>query len=97
MRVLSRSSTSSAAGPDTIPYWVWKAIHREQPILLPSLLGLLVERGYHPRCLRAAEGVVLDKPGKASYDIPASYRVIVLLETLSKILERLLANRLSAG
>jgi len=38
---------------------------------------------------------VLDKPGKASYDTPASFRVIVLLETLSKILERIVASRLS--
>ena len=74
---------------------MWKEIHREIPSLLPDLLSPLVERGYHPVSLRAAEGVVLDKPGKASYDTPASYRVIVLLETLVKILERLLANRLS--
>ena len=94
-RVLSRSSLSSAPGPDTIPYSVWKTIHREIETLLPALLSPLVERGYHPSSLRAAEGVVLDKPGKASYDTPASYRVIVLLETLSKILEQLLANRLA--
>ena len=94
-RVLSRSSPASAPGPDTIPYSVWKSIHREIPTLLPALLGPLVERGYHPSSLKAAEGVVLEKPGKAAYDTPASYRVIVLLETLSKILERLFANRLS--
>ena len=94
-RILSRSSPLSAPGPDTIPYAVWKTIHREIPDLLPALLGPLVERGYHPWSLRSADGVVLDKPGKASYDTPASYRVIVLLETLSKILERLLANRLT--
>ena len=94
-RVLARSSPSSAPGPDTIPYSVWKNIHRELPDLLPALLSPLVERGFHPSSLKAAEGVVLDKPGKATYDIPASYRVIVLLETLSKILERLIANRLA--
>ena len=37
----------------------------------------------------------MDKPGKASYDSPASFRVIVLLETLSKIVERVTASRLS--
>ena len=95
-RVLSRSSPSSAPGPDTIPYSVWKTIYREIPDLLPALLSPLVERGYHPGSLKAAEGVVLDKPGKATYDTPASYRVIVLLETLSKILERLIANHLAA-
>jgi len=38
---------------------------------------------------------VLDKPGKPSYDSPASIRVIVLLQTVSKILERVVASRLS--
>jgi len=40
--------------------------------------------------------IVLDKPGKPSYDSPSSFRVIVLLRTVSKILERVVASRLSA-
>jgi len=39
--------------------------------------------------------VVLDKPGKASYDSTTSFRIIVLLKTLSKIVERLMMLRLS--
>ena len=68
IRVLSRCSPASAPGPDMIPYSVWKTINRELPNLLPSLLSPLVERGYHPCSLRVAEGVVMDKSGKASYD-----------------------------
>jgi len=51
--------------------------------------------GYHPPSLKTANGVVLDKPGKASYDFPASFRIIVLLKTISKILERVMTVRLS--
>jgi len=40
--------------------------------------------------------VVLDNPGKASYDSPGSFRIIVLFKTLSKILERIIRVRLSA-
>jgi len=40
--------------------------------------------------------VVLDKPGKASYDSPASFRIIVLLKTISKLLELVMTVRLSA-
>ena len=39
--------------------------------------------------------MVLDKPGKATYDSPASFRIILLLETLSKIVERVTASLLS--
>jgi len=38
---------------------------------------------------------VLDKPDKPSYDSPASFRVIVLLQTVSKILERVVTSHLS--
>lgn len=38
--------------------------------------------------------MVLDKPGKPSYNSPSSIRIIVLLKTVSKILERLLTIRL---
>jgi len=56
----------------------------------------LVTFGYHPPSLKTANGVVLDKPRKASYDSPASFRVIVLLKTISKVRQRVMTVRLSA-
>jgi len=64
--------------------------------IILELLSPLVSFGYHPPSLKNANGVVLDKPGKASYDSPASFRIIVLLKTISKILERVMTVRLSA-
>jgi len=95
-RVLSKSSNTSAPGPDHIPYSVWKSVHRIKPSLLPSLLDPLLAHGFHPPSLKKALGIVLDKLGKPSYDSPSSFRVIVLLRTLSKILERVVASCLSA-
>ena len=95
-RALSKSSNTSAPGPDHIPYSVWKSVHRIKPSLLPSLLDPLLAHGFHPPSLKKALGIVLDKPGKPSYDSPSSFRVIVLLRTLIKILERVVASRLSA-
>jgi len=95
-RALSESSNTSAPGPDHIPYSVWKSVHRLKPSLLSSLLDPLLAHGFHPPSLKKALGIVLDKPGKPSYDSPSSFRVIVHLRTLSKILERVVASRLSA-
>jgi len=39
---------------------------------------------------------VLAKPGKPSYDSPSSFHVIVLLQTFSQILERIMNSRLSS-
>jgi len=93
---LSKSSPSSAPGPDGIPYSVWKRVNLINPAILLELLYPLVAFGYHPPSLKSANRVVLDKPGKASYDSPASFRITVLLKTISKILERVMTVRLSA-
>jgi len=92
---LARSSPSLAPGPDMTPNSVWKRIHRVAPHLIHHLLAPLVAHGFHPPALKMADGIVLDKPGKPSYDSPSSFRLIVLLQTFSKILERIMNSRLS--
>ena len=66
-----------------------------KPAILLDLLSPLVTFRYHPPCLKHANGVVLDKPGKPSYDTPASFRIIVLLKTISKLLEKIMTVRIS--
>ena len=94
-RALSPTSRSSAPGPDAVPYSIWKKTWASAPAIRLSLLSLLVGYGFHPPCLKATNGIVLDKPGKALYVSLSSFRVIVLLQTFAKILERVMANRLS--
>jgi len=95
-RALSKSSNSTAPGPDHILYSVWKSVHRLKPSRLPSLLDPLLAHGFHPPCLKKTLGIVLDKPAKPSYNSPSFFRIIVLLRTLSKILSRVVASRLLA-
>jgi len=63
--------------------------------MIQDLLAPLVSTGFQARSLKKADGIVLDKPGKPSYDFPSSIMVIVLLQTFSKILESIMASRLS--
>jgi len=94
-RALAPSSNPSAPGPDHIPYSVWKSLHHIRPCLLSCLLDPLLAHAFHPPSLKKALGIVLDKPGKPAYDSPSSFRVIVLLHTLSKVLSKIAASRLS--
>jgi len=94
-RALAHSSTSSASGPDSIPNSVWKKINKTSLHLTLKLLSPLVSYGFHPQSLKRADGIVLDQPGKPTYDSPSSIRVIVLLRTFSKIIERIMNSRLS--
>jgi len=91
---LSKSSSSSAPGADGIPCQTWKWVDAINPAMLLQILSPLVSRDYHPASLKVANGVVLDKPGTASYESPFSFRIIVLLRTVSKIVERIIAARL---
>ena len=94
-RALASSAPSSAPGPDAIPNSVSKRVHRVAPQLIHDLLAPLVVYGSHPLTLKRADGIVLDKPGKPSYDSPSSFCVIVLLQTFSKILARIMNSSLS--
>jgi len=91
---LSKCSPTSAPGPDGIPYSTWKQVNKINPSILLQILAPLVLLGYHPASLKSSNGVVLDKPGKPSYESPSSFRIIVLIRTFSKILERIIAARL---
>jgi len=88
---LSKSASSSAPDPDGIPYLTWKRVNAITPSILLQIHSPLVSLGYHPASLKGANGVVLEKPGKPSYALPSSSRIIVLLQTVSKIPERIMA------
>jgi len=94
---LRKSSNRSAPGPSGIPYSIWNQVHKAKERLLPSLFTHLLTHRYHPLAMKKANGIVLDKLGKPDYWAPASFRIIVLLETVSKILERLSALRLASA
>jgi len=94
---LSKCSPTSAPGPDRIPYSTWKQVNKINPSILLQILAPLVLLVYHHASLKGSNGVVLDKPGKASYESPSSFRIIVLIRTFSNILERIRAARLLAA
>lgn len=92
---LKSSSNTSTPGPDSIPYGVWKIVNKINPAILPSLLSPLLEFGVHPESFKRFNGIILPKPNKPNYTEPSSFRIIVLLQTIAKILERIVAMRLT--
>jgi len=94
---LAKCSPTSAPGPDGIPYSTWKQVNKINPSILLHILAPLVLLGYQPISLKSSNGMVLDKPGKPSYEWPSFFRIIVLIRTISKIFERIIAARLLAA
>lgn len=91
---LRKCSSLSAAGRDMMPYCICKRVYLTAPSLLADRLGPLLKFSYHPVSIKRANSILLDTPGKPSYDLSESFRVIVLLQTFSKIQEGVIVSRL---
>ena len=94
-RSLRATKGSTAPGEDGLPTLVWKHLWKTLKKLIARIFTASINLGYHPKRWRSARIVVLRKPGKPDYSVPGAYRPISLLNTLGKLLEAVMAKRLS--
>ncbi|KAJ3552812.1 hypothetical protein NPX13_g11028 [Xylaria arbuscula] len=84
-----------APGPDGIPNLILKAALPQIKIHLMRIFNHSLALGYCPEHFRQSTTVVLRKPGKDNYTIPKAYRPIALLNTIGKIMDAIIAKRIS--
>ena len=92
---LQTTSNSSSPGISQISYKFIKFSFPHISSFFISLLNSILDFSYHPILWRQALVVVIPKPNKNDYSSPRSYRPISLLECFSKLLEKIIANRIS--
>jgi len=94
---IAGASASSSPGYTQISYqaikWAWENPTFSQ--YTTALMQKCLATGYHPKAWRKAIAVALRKPNKPDYSNPSAYRLITLLECLGKILEKVIARRLT--
>lgn len=83
-----------APGPDGIPNVALKAAIYENPDMFRSTIQHCIQEGSFPDIWKRQKLVLLPKPGKLPGD-PSAYRPICLLDTVGKLLERVVLNRLT--
>lgn len=83
-----------APGPDMIPNEVLKLVVEEWPEFLLETYNACLRDGRFPNCWKEQTLVLLHKTGKPLNE-PSSYRPLCMLDSLGKMLEKLIANRLS--
>jgi hypothetical protein len=93
---LMGTSNQSAAGPDHIMWHHLKCIvcNSYMSCLFLWLANTYLQFGHWPAEFKASTTVVIPKPGKLLYDTPKLSCPIVLLNTLGKMFEKMLSNRL---
>jgi len=85
--ILFTMKPSKASGPSNIPISILRSLWPDLQHRLSSIFRACLQLGYHPSKWRSYLGIVLRKPQKDNYSLPKSYRLIAILETMSKVLE----------
>ncbi|KAI5117313.1 hypothetical protein M0805_005541 [Coniferiporia weirii] len=90
---LSGTSSTSAPGPSGVSYPYLHLLHSAYPSLLLTLFTGCLRHGVHP--WTSAVIVVIPKPNKPDPSLPRAFRPIALLECMGKLLEKIVATRLT--
>ncbi|KAF8692346.1 hypothetical protein AX14_002571 [Amanita brunnescens Koide BX004] len=93
---LRPTTNSSAPGPDHV---TWRHLKRalslpDTDAALARLFNNVCHEGTWPSYFKDSQSVIIPKPNKPDYSVPKAYRPIALLNTLGKLLTKILANRL---
>ena len=93
---LKACSNVSAPGPDHITWRHLKLIlaNHSCAVGILSLANACLLLRHWPRHFKESVSVIIPKPGKPAYDTPKAFRPIVLLNTLGKLIEKMIARRL---
>jgi len=96
--LLAKAANTSAPGDGRIPAGIVKVFWQWDKQRIVQLARACIRLGYHPKLWKTAKGVVIPKPEKPDYSKVRAYRVISLLDVISKLVERtaahLIANHL---
>lgn len=91
---IDSQALDKAPGPDRIDVRILKGLATAVPSYLIRLFNLLISMSYFPEAWKVAEVIFFLKPNKKS-DSPKSYRPVCLLQNISKVLEKIINNRLN--
>jgi hypothetical protein len=80
-----------ALGPDRLSFICLQAAYKVIPNIFHIFFKQLANNGYYPSTSTIA---IIRKQNKSDYQNPKRYRLVALLNFLSKILEKIMANEI---
>ena len=93
---ISKCSDASAPGPDKLTWHHLKFITKHDSCLtnIVNIANSCINLGYWPEYFKTSSTIIIPKPNKPSYDKLNDFCPIVLLNTLGKLIEKVVADRL---
>lgn len=95
MNLLKQAPSRKAGGIDGIPYEAMKMCRRVIEPYLTYIFQACIDLRLHLDHFKNSITVVIKKPNKPS-ELPNSYRPIAILNTIGKLFERLITDRMKA-
>jgi len=94
LEVPNAYSNISAPGPNHITWQYLKLIlaNNTHVTCILSLANICLSLQHWPRHFKVSVFVIIPKPGKLAYGTPKVFRPIVLLNILSKLIEKIIAR-----
>ncbi|UYV79312.1 hypothetical protein LAZ67_17002102 [Cordylochernes scorpioides] len=92
--IIDKINVNKAPGPDNISNNMIKNAFQLILPILHSIFNKCIQIGYFPKKWKTAALKIIAKPGKTNYESAKSYRPISLLSNFSKILEKILKNKI---
>ena len=93
---ITNCSNSSTLGPDKLSWNHFKIIIKDDKCLsnIISIANTYIDLGYQPAYFKRSIMIVIPKPNKQLYDFSKLFRPIVLLNTVGKLIKKVIGERL---
>jgi len=93
---ISSYNNSSTSRPDKLSWSHLKSVlkHDECLFNIIKITNACIDLGYWPNHFKRSSMVIIFKPNKPLYDSPKSFRPIVLLNTLGKLIKKVIRERI---
>ena len=95
-KALNKCKNSSAPGPDHLSWrYLKRTLYNEGCITnIVNIANACINLSYWPMHFKRSLSIIISKPNKLLYDSPKSFRPIVLLNTIGKLIEKVINNRI---
>ena len=94
--VISKCNNSSAPGPDKITWYHLKFVLKQEECLfnIINIANTCINLDHWLNYFKCSSTVIIPKPNKLVYNHPKAFRPIVLLNTLGKLIEKVIMERI---
>ena len=94
--IISKYSNSSISGPDHILWSHLKTLIKDDKCIMNfvNIANSCINLSYWPSHFKKSMSIIILKPNKSSYNTSKTFQPIILLNTVEKLIRKVISNRI---